>query len=260
AFALPVDVDDLDLDLLPDVHHLGRVRHAAIAHVGDVEQAVHAPEIDEGAEVGDVLDDALPRLADLQLLHQDIALGLALGFEQHAAAHHDVAAPLVQLDDLELEGLPEELVDVGHAAQRDLATRQESIHPHQVHDHAALDLLHERALRRLVLLVGLADPLPHPHEIGLLLRDFVRGVFFVEIDADAQGGVADRCGGTFGLGVREVLGVYQHSVVPVRLWVWGLNPGASPRGQPSIGAPMPSRAADPRPVARGGGKPTAGGG
>src|SRR5207302_8032356 len=112
ALALPVDVEDLDLDLLPDVHHLGRVRHAAIAHVRDVEQSVHAAQIDEGAEIGDVLDDAFPHLTDLQLVHEDVALALALGFEQHATAHHDVAASLVELDDLELEALASERVGV----------------------------------------------------------------------------------------------------------------------------------------------------
>src|SRR5438034_838415 len=86
---------------------------------------VQAAQIDEGAEVGDVLDDALSHLAYLQLLHQDVALGLTLGFEQHATAHHDVAASLVQLDDLELEALAQELVDVGHAPQGDLAAREE---------------------------------------------------------------------------------------------------------------------------------------
>src|SRR5207249_2224146 len=181
TLALPVDIEDFDLDLLPDMHHLGRVRHAAIAHVGDVQQAVHAPEVDEGAEVRDVLHDALPRLADLQLLHQDVALGLALGFEQHAAAHHDVAAPLVQLDDLELEALAEQLVDVGHAPQRDLAAGEEGIHAHQVHHHAAFDLLDERARDRLVLLVSFADPFPDPHEIGLLLRENDRAFLIFEM-------------------------------------------------------------------------------
>src|SRR6058998_1221450 len=157
ALALPVDVEDLDLDLLPDVHHLGRVRHAAIAHVRDVEQSVHAAEIDEGAEVGDVLDDALSHLAHLQLLHQDIALGLALG------------------------ALAQKLVDVGHAPQRDLAAGEERIHAHQVHHHAAFDLLHERARHRLVLLVGFADPLPDPHEVGLLLREDDRAFLILEM-------------------------------------------------------------------------------
>src|SRR2546425_270190 len=181
ALTLPVDVEDLDLDFLPDVHHLGRVRHAAVAHVGDVEQAVHASQVDEGAEVGDVLDDALPRLADLQLLHQHVALGLALGFEQHAAAHHDVAAPLVQLDDLEFEALSQQLVDVGHTPERDLAAGEERVHPHQVHHHSALDLFHERARDRLVLLVGFADPLPDPHEVGLLLREDDRTFLILEM-------------------------------------------------------------------------------
>src|SRR2546422_586609 len=181
ALALPVDVEDLDLDLLPDVHHLRRVRHAAIAHVRDVEQSVHAAQIDEGTEVGDVLDDALPHLAHLQLLHQDVALGLTLGFEQHATAHHDVAASLVQLDDLELEALAQELVDVGHAPQGDLAAREERVHPHQVYHHSAFDLLHERARHRLVLLVGFADPLPDPHEVGLLLREDNRAFLILEM-------------------------------------------------------------------------------
>src|SRR3989440_225237 len=181
TLALPVDVEDLDLDLLPDVHHLGRVRHAAIAHVRDVEQSVHAAQIDEGAEVGDVLDDALPHLTDLQLFHEDVALGLTLGFEQHATAHHDVAASLVQLDDLELEALTQELVDVGHAQQGDLAAREERVHPHQVHHHSAFDLLDQRARHRLVLLVGFADPLPDPHEVGLLLREDDRAFLILEM-------------------------------------------------------------------------------
>src|SRR3989475_11658 len=181
ALALPVDVEDLDLDLLPDVHHLGRVGHAAIAHVRDVQQSVHAAQIDEGAEIGDVLDDAFAHLTDLQLFHEDVALGLALGFEQHATAHHDVAASLVQLDDLEVEALAQELVDVGHAPQGDLAAGEERIHAHQVHHHSAFDLLHERARHRLVLLVGLADPLPDPHEVGLLLREDDRAFLILEM-------------------------------------------------------------------------------
>jgi hypothetical protein len=170
ALALPVDVEDLDLDLLADLDHLRRVRDAAPRHVGDVQQAVHAAEVDERAEVGDVLDDALPDLVDLrELLHQLLALPARSPLEDHAARHDDVAAPLVQLDDLELVGLAEQLVDVRHAAERDLRPGQERVDAHQVDHHAALDLLDERALHRLVVLVRDADLLPHAHEVGLLL-------------------------------------------------------------------------------------------
>src|SRR5437870_7083744 len=181
ALALPVDVEHLDLDLLADVHELGGMGDAAVAHVGDVEQAVHAAQVDERAEVGDVLHDAFADLTDLQLLHQDVALGLALRLEQHAARHDDVAATLVELDDLELEALAQQLVDVGDAAQRDLTAGEERVHAHQVHHHAALDLLHQRARHGLVPLVGLADALPHPHEVGLLLREDHRAFLVLEV-------------------------------------------------------------------------------
>src|SRR2546422_6845601 len=49
-FRSPVDVEDLHLELLPDVHQLRRVRHAAVAHVGDVQQAVHAAQVDRSEE------------------------------------------------------------------------------------------------------------------------------------------------------------------------------------------------------------------
>ena len=64
---LAVDVEDVDLELLVDLDHVVRVGDAAPAHVGDVQQAVDAAEVDERAELGDVLDDALADLAGLEL-------------------------------------------------------------------------------------------------------------------------------------------------------------------------------------------------
>src|SRR2546425_6976090 len=71
-------------------------------------------------------------------LHQDVTLRLAVGFQQHAATHHDVAAPLVELDDLELEALPQQLVDVGNATQRDLAARRSEEHTSELQSLAYL--------------------------------------------------------------------------------------------------------------------------
>ena len=59
ALRLAVDADDLHLHRLADVEHLGRMADALVGDVGDVEQAVDAAEIDEGAVIGDVLDDAV---------------------------------------------------------------------------------------------------------------------------------------------------------------------------------------------------------
>src|SRR6185295_1878565 len=97
-----------------------------------MKQAVDATEVDECTEVGDVLDDALPHLILLELLHQLLTLARALVLEDHATRDDDVPPALVQLDDLELEFLPEELVDVRHAAERDLRSRQERVDAHEV--------------------------------------------------------------------------------------------------------------------------------
>ena len=70
ALAVVVDAQDHDLDLVVDREHLGRVVEAAPRHVGDVQQAVDAAQVDERAEVGDVLDDALADLAGLDLGEQ----------------------------------------------------------------------------------------------------------------------------------------------------------------------------------------------
>ena len=150
-------------------------------HIRDVQQPVHAAEIDERAEVRDVFHHALPHLILLQLLHQLLALAGALCLEDHSTRDHDVAAALVQLDDLELVLLPEQLINVGHAAQCDLRAGEERVDAHEVHDHATLDLLDQRAFHGLVGLVGDADALPHAHEVGLLLREDDRAFLVLEV-------------------------------------------------------------------------------
>ncbi len=70
-----------------------------------MEQAVEAVEVDERAEVGDVLDRALDRAALFNLREKLGTFLGALGFDELAAAEDDVLALLVQLDDLALERL-----------------------------------------------------------------------------------------------------------------------------------------------------------
>ena len=61
-FLLLVHGNDEYFELLVDVHHLVRVGDPAPTHVGDVQQAVNAPQIDEGAKLGNVLDNSLADL------------------------------------------------------------------------------------------------------------------------------------------------------------------------------------------------------
>src|SRR5207302_3979592 len=88
---------------------------------------VDAAEIDERAVVGQVLDDAGEDRALLQL-HEGVLLQLlALLLQEHAAGEDDVAALLVELDDLELELLADQLVEVADGPQIDLAAGEERL-------------------------------------------------------------------------------------------------------------------------------------
>ena len=101
ALRLGIEADDLHLDGLADMERLGRMVDAAPGDVGDVQQAVDAAQIDEGAVIGDVLDHAREDLAFLERGDQLRArLGAAL-LEHGAARDDDVAARAVHLEDLE---------------------------------------------------------------------------------------------------------------------------------------------------------------
>ena len=169
ALTIPVDVEDLDLEFLSDVGDLRGVPDPAPGHVGDVEEAVHASQIDERTEIGDVLDDTLPNLADLELLFQELSLVGPLGLENHPSGNDDVPAPLVQLQDHEVVLVADQVVHVGNPAQRDLRSGQEGIHSHEVHRDAALDLTLQHARYGSIVVVRVLDLLPDAEEVRLLL-------------------------------------------------------------------------------------------
>src|SRR3954469_17474449 len=93
---------------------------AAPRHVGDVEQAVDAAQIDERAVVGDVLDGAAENLPLGQRLERGLLLLGVLLLEEGLAREDDVAALLVDLDDAHPELLPLERVEVAHRTDVDL--------------------------------------------------------------------------------------------------------------------------------------------
>ena len=58
ALLLLVDIEHDHVELLADLQSLARMPEAAPGHVGDMEEAVHAIEVDERAEIGEVFDGA----------------------------------------------------------------------------------------------------------------------------------------------------------------------------------------------------------
>ena len=126
--AVAVDVEHLDTDLLADVEQLGRMVDVAPGELGDVDQTVDAVEVDEGAEVDDVRDDALHDAARLERVEDALTQLAALLLEHGAARQHDVVARPVELDDPRAQRLVAVLVEILHAPDVDQRRGQEAAH------------------------------------------------------------------------------------------------------------------------------------
>src|SRR5262245_63463741 len=113
--------------------------------LGDVDQTVHAVEVDERAEVDDVRDLALDDVAGVEPVEDRLAHLLALVLEDGAAGEDDVVARAVQLDHLAAELLAEELVQVLDAPDVD-ERRGEEAADAEIEDQAALDDLDHLAV------------------------------------------------------------------------------------------------------------------
>ncbi len=191
ALRLRVDADDLHFHGVADVDDLARVIDAAPGHVGHVQEAVDAAEVDEGAVVGDVLDEAVDDLA-LGEAGDDLgALLGARGFEDLTARDDDVAAAAIHLEDLErLRGVHQR-TDVAHGTHVHLAAGQEGDGAVEVDREAALHLVEDDAFDLLLVVELHLEAGPALLAAGLLARQdgFTQRILHaLEVDFD---GVAD---------------------------------------------------------------------
>src|SRR5258708_5974014 len=122
-FLFAFDFDDIDLKLLVDVDDFMRVGDSAPAHIGDMQKAVDAAQVDKRAKLGDILDDALANLPFLNFRQQVLLHLLALILEQLAAADADIATSLVNLENLALDRSANVIGNVPRPSNIDLAWR-----------------------------------------------------------------------------------------------------------------------------------------
>ena len=135
------------------------------SHVGDVQQAVDAAQVHEGAIVGEVLDHALHLQALLQALQQRLPFGAVLLIEHAPAGDHHIVALLVDLDDLEVHLLAFQLVGGMEGADVHQGAGQEGADVADVHGEAALHPAADDAADRRL---GLMDLLQHGPGFGAL--------------------------------------------------------------------------------------------
>ena len=166
-----VDVQDLHFDFLVDGDHFRGMADAAPAHVGDMEQAVDAAQIDKRTEFGDVLDDPLAELADFERVEQLLFLFGPLLLDQRPAADDDVAAGFVDLEHDALDRAADVIADVGRPANIDLAGRQKHVHSAHIDQQASLDLAGHDAGHHVVLVDRLHHLEPVFDLAGLALRE-----------------------------------------------------------------------------------------
>ncbi|MNC41348.1 hypothetical protein D3C75_901110 [compost metagenome] len=72
-------------------------------HVGDVQQAINATQVNECAVVSEVLNDTFDFHAFLQVFQQLIAFCTVFGFDNSTTRNNNVVTLLVKLDDFELK-------------------------------------------------------------------------------------------------------------------------------------------------------------
>ena len=170
ALFLAVDVEHDHVDVLADLEDFGGVADAAPAHVGDVQQAVNAVEIDEGAEVGDVLDGALADVARGHFGEQLLAALGAFLLDQFAAGQDDVLPLLVDLDDLEIVGVADVLGEVLRGEDVNLRGGQKGLDA-DVDEQAAFDDGFDFAGDGAAFVADGEDAFPVLFELRLLLGE-----------------------------------------------------------------------------------------
>ena len=171
AVLLGVELQHLGVELLADLDDFARVADTAPGHVGDVEQAVDAAEVDERAVLGDVLDHAVDDRAFAQRLHQLGALFAHRGLDHGTARQHDVVALAVELDDLELHRLALERAHVLDRTRVEQRARQEGADAVDEDGQAALDLAVDGAGDELARLERVLEREPRGEALGLVARE-----------------------------------------------------------------------------------------
>src|SRR5271166_393650 len=179
-----IELENLHLNLVAHLHEVARMGQASPGHIGDVQQAVNAAEINERAVVGQVLHRAGNNAVFLQMLQGLVALLRLLFLQQLLARRHDVAALLVQLDDANFNVVALHPVQVADGAQIDLRAGEEGARSQDVNRQPPLDAINNAGRYRSLVIEGLLNLIPSAEALRFLVGEIDVSLFSVAGLAD----------------------------------------------------------------------------
>ena len=144
---------------------------ASVRHVADVQQTVHASQVDEGAVLGQILDHPGEHRTFFQMLQSFGALLGLLAFQQFLARDHDVAALFVQLDHSHFDGLALHRIQIADGAQIHLGSREKRMRAVNVDGESTLDAVEHDSMDGLLLVIRFLDFFPGVNALRLLVRE-----------------------------------------------------------------------------------------
>lgn len=136
---LAVELQHFNSDFVANVYDFARMLNAFPCHVGDVQQAVNATQINECTVVSEVLNDTFNFHAFLQVFQQLIAFCAVFGFDNGTTGNNNVVTLLIQLDYFEFKLFAFEVQRVADRTNVYRGTRQERANTIQLNSEATLD-------------------------------------------------------------------------------------------------------------------------
>ena len=134
-----VELQHFNSDFVANVYDFARMLNAFPCHIGNVQQAVNAAQINECTVVSEVLNDTFNFHAFLQVFQQLIALCAVFGFDNGTTRNNNVVALLIQLDYFKFKLFAFQVQSVTHRTNVYQRTWQERTNTVQLNSEAALN-------------------------------------------------------------------------------------------------------------------------
>ncbi|CQB86092.1 Uncharacterised protein [Chlamydia trachomatis] len=159
AFAIEINVENLNSDLIANLNNLGWVIDMLPRKLGNVNETVNTAEINECAEVHDGRHNAFTNLTLLKLRKEGLA-NFGLGFlEELTTRKYNIVAILIKLKNLSLNLLTNVWGKIANATHFNEGSWQEAAQT-DVYNQAALNSLNNGTFNNAVCILDLLNITP----------------------------------------------------------------------------------------------------